>query len=93
MRSYESKPSPTNARGVPPICYSVEEVANAIGICRTLVFRLIRDKKITVVRIGRRTLIPVSECEAYLQRLVEEANPAGDSSSGLEVDGPPEDEG
>jgi excisionase family DNA binding protein len=52
-----------------PVSYSVEDAARALGIGRSLAFRLIREGQLAAVKIGRRTVVPVKECEAFLARL------------------------
>jgi len=51
------------------ISYSVENAAKALGIGRSMAYQLIREGQLSVVKIGRRTLVPVKECEALLRRL------------------------
>jgi len=42
---------------------SVDEAAEQLGRGVATIWRYIRDKKITVLRLGNRTLIPVTEIE------------------------------
>lgn len=63
------KPKPEPALPVKPVAHSVEDAAKALGIGRTLAYRLIRDGQLLAVRCGRRTLVPVTECEAFIVRL------------------------
>ncbi|MDP2874571.1 MAG: helix-turn-helix domain-containing protein [Holophaga sp.] len=51
-----------------PLAYCVENTAKVLGIGRTFVFQLIKEGKLKAVKIGRRTLIPVVEAEAFLSR-------------------------
>jgi len=69
------KPQIEQPRTVPPpkcepqpLAYCVEEVAKALGIGRTYVFRLIKEGHLHAVKIGRRTVVPVREVEAFLAR-------------------------
>jgi len=55
----------------PRASYHVEEAAALLGIGRTFMFALIRDRKIRVVKIGRRTLVPATEITAFLERMGE----------------------
>ncbi len=57
---------PTN---VVPVSYSVENAALALGLGRSMVFRLIREGQLTALKVGRRTVVSVKECEAFLARL------------------------
>ncbi len=41
----------------------IEEAAHALGCGRTTVFKLIRDGRLRVVKLGTRTVIPRSEIE------------------------------
>lgn len=54
---------------IEPLAYCVEDAAKALGIGRTQTFYLIRDGQLKAVKIGRRTLVPVKEIEAFLERL------------------------
>ena len=51
------------------LAYAVEEAATALGISRTATFKLIKEHKLRVVKIGRRTLVPVTEVDALMARL------------------------
>jgi len=62
------KPQPEPERTVLPVSYSIEDAAKALGIGRTFVFQLIKEGKLKAVKLGRRTVIPVKECEALLSR-------------------------
>lgn len=44
---------------VPRVSFSIDEAASALGIGRTYVFQLIREDRLRVVRLGRRTLVPL----------------------------------
>lgn len=62
------EPKTEPERTVLPVAHSVEEAAKALGIGRTFVFQLIKEGKLKAVKIGRRTLIPVKEEEAFIAR-------------------------
>jgi excisionase family DNA binding protein len=68
-----SPPNPQASASAAPaiqkVLASVEEGAAAIGVCRTLCYRLIKEGKLHAVKIGGRTLIPVSELAAFALRL------------------------
>ena len=49
-----------------PITTSVNDAAKALGIGRTSIYALIREGRLTVVKLGRRTLVTVES----LQKLV-----------------------
>lgn len=63
------KPRSTPEPKVVSIAYPVGDAARALGISRSLAFRLIREGQLQAVKIGRRTVVPVKECEAFLARL------------------------
>jgi excisionase family DNA binding protein len=42
---------------------NIEQARAAIGLGRTKFYELIKDGQIRIVRIGNRTLVPVSELE------------------------------
>lgn len=46
-----------------PLTISVRDAADKLGIGVTHTWALIRDKKLAVVRLGRRTLVLVSSIE------------------------------
>jgi len=58
---------------VNPAAVSVEIAAKALGIGRTHAYSLIKEQILGVVRLGRRTLVPIREIEALLIRLQKEA--------------------
>ena len=45
---------------------TVAEAIAVLGISRTLAYRLIKDGKLPVIRLGKRVLIPVSALEKIL---------------------------
>ena len=46
---------------------SLKETGHILGIGQTTIFNLIRRGKLKVIRIGRRTLVPVCVIEEILQ--------------------------
>jgi excisionase family DNA binding protein len=65
----------TMATPIPDVlAVSVPKAAHIIGVSRTTAFDLIRTGRLPVIKIGRRTLVPV----AALQRL---ATPAASSAA------------
>jgi len=49
-----------------PLAVSVDEVARRLGIGRTLLYDLVKQGKIRVVKLGNRTIVPVSEIDRLL---------------------------
>jgi excisionase family DNA binding protein len=59
------------ARGPPPtpmtpLAVSVSEAARLIGICRAMLYVLIKDGQLQIVKIGRRSLITTDEIKRFL---------------------------
>ena len=52
--------------GIAPLALGVVEAAEAIGVGRSTMIRLVDAGKIRSVKIGRRRLIPVEELNRYL---------------------------
>jgi excisionase family DNA binding protein len=50
-----------------PICVSIPDAARAIGIGRTTIYQLIAAGRLHPIKIGRRTLIPVSSIQRYIE--------------------------
>lgn len=46
----------------------VTEAATALGISRSKLYEAVRDKRLRVVRFGRRVLIPLDALKAFLDR-------------------------
>jgi excisionase family DNA binding protein len=61
-----SEPDSENA---PPRLLSIRQAARELGVCRTVVYELIRDEKIKSVKIGRRRLIPRDAIDAFIATL------------------------
>lgn len=58
---------------IPPFLVSVEEAARALGIRRTKMYELLRARHVIALRIGRRTLVPVTEMRRYVDERVDAA--------------------
>jgi excisionase family DNA binding protein len=50
----------------PRVAYSIAETARALGVGRTSVKGFIRDGKLPVVRLGRRTLVRPADLDALV---------------------------
>lgn len=48
---FQSPPAPTS----PVKLYRVAEVSKMLGVCRATVYNLVRDGKLTLVKIGKRS--------------------------------------
>jgi excisionase family DNA binding protein len=58
-----------HAEPSPALAVGPEEAARLLGIGRTQFFRLVRDQKLRVRKIGRRTLVLKVDLETFLQSL------------------------
>jgi excisionase family DNA binding protein len=47
---------------------SVKETGEAVGVSRATVYRLIGQKRLSTVKIGSRTLVPVAAIDALLEK-------------------------
>lgn len=68
--SQPSTPAPEPSP-IPRTALRVEEAARSLGLSRTGLYRLIREGKIRVVKVGSRTVIPVSALDEILKRNAE----------------------
>lgn len=57
---------------LPRVALSVGEFCESMGIGRTKLYELIKQRQIRPVKLGKRTLIPVAERDAFLARLAGE---------------------
>lgn len=48
---------------------TVDEYCDAVRIGRTLFYKEVKAKRIKILKAGRKTLVPRSERQAYLERL------------------------
>jgi len=67
--------SDLDSENTPPRLLSIPRAARELGVCRTVVYELLRDGKIKSVKIGRRRLIPHDAVEAFIATLT---NKGGD---------------
>jgi excisionase family DNA binding protein len=50
------------------LALGVTEAAKSLGISRSKLYEAVRDKRLRVVRFGRRVLIPLDVLKAFLDR-------------------------
>ncbi|MBI2240933.1 MAG: helix-turn-helix domain-containing protein [Magnetospirillum gryphiswaldense] len=55
------------------LTHSVSEACRIIGVGRSSFYKAVKKGQITILKCGRRTLVPTGECEAFLSRLAEES--------------------
>lgn len=55
---------------IDPLLYSTTDAASMLGIGRTYLYSLLRDGSLRSVTIGTRRLVPRSELEEYVARLL-----------------------
>ncbi|AEM72922.1 helix-turn-helix domain-containing protein [Caldicellulosiruptor acetigenus] len=51
--------------------YTPKEAAQVLGISLTTVFKLIKQKKIPVIRIGRKVLIPKAKLKDWIDKVAQ----------------------
>ena len=51
-----------------PLVYTVKEVSQTLQIGKTLVYRLIRSKKLRSIRVGNKYLVPRDALVDFLNR-------------------------
>ncbi|TWA85155.1 excisionase family DNA binding protein [Azospirillum brasilense] len=54
------------------VAESVEEFCASVGIKRTSFYKNVAEGRIKVLKAGRRTLVPITERDAFLRRLAGE---------------------
>jgi excisionase family DNA binding protein len=54
-------------------CVSIVEAAEALGVSRTKVFALVGAKQLCAIKIGRRTLVPLSSLQQFIDDAVDKA--------------------
>jgi excisionase family DNA binding protein len=75
---------------VSPLAYGLEDAANAVGLSRSRIYELIAAGEIVPCKVGNRTIIPIAELAAFLDRhradraAGQEIAPAPPPPSGLE---------
>lgn len=52
------------------LVYSVSEVAELLGISKSYAYQLVKEKKIPVLDLGRRKVIPKVSLEEWLKRVI-----------------------
>jgi excisionase family DNA binding protein len=55
----------------PRLLFTIDQVAETLGISRSMVYRLVWDKELRGVHIGIRHLITAASIHAYVARLLE----------------------
>lgn len=49
------------------LAYNVEEVAEVLGISKSHVYQLAKEKQIPVLQLGKRIVFPISALEEWIQ--------------------------
>ncbi len=62
MRNAEDVPAPRWLLPIPDACAG-------LGVGRSTLYELAAAGEIEIVRVGRRALVPVDSCEAYVEKL------------------------
>ena len=50
------------------LTYNAAEAANVLGISKSHVYQLIREKRIPVLELGKRKVIPIVALETWIQQ-------------------------
>ncbi|MBI1309684.1 helix-turn-helix domain-containing protein [bacterium] len=61
-----SSVSPRADQGQRKLAVSYREAAAALGVCERSVWGLVRDGKLSAIRIGRSVRVPVAELERFV---------------------------
>lgn len=61
------------AQTVPPLNVSIPEAARILGSSRSRLYELARDKRLRMIKLQGRTLVPLRELERFQQELLKEA--------------------
>lgn len=56
-------------RNAAPELLSVREACATLGICKTTFFKLVNERRLQTVKLGRRTLVRAGEIERFVQSL------------------------
>ncbi len=51
-----------------PLAYGIEDAADALGLSRSRLYELVAAGEIAVCKVGKRTIVPVAELTAFLDR-------------------------
>jgi len=62
-------PLPPPAPSVQQVAYGIKQAAEVLGISRSSVYKLINEKQLSVVKLGKRALIPIREIQALIDGL------------------------
>ncbi len=54
-----------------PQCISVPDAAKVLGVSRSKAFALVADGRLPVIKIDRRTLVPVAGIETLVDQLLQ----------------------
>lgn len=57
-----------------PSIYSVAEACQQLRISRWMLYRLVQNRELRTITIGRRRLITAADLDAYVRRLQENAS-------------------
>ena len=70
-----------------PLAHQLPSAVRQTGISRSLLYQLIKRRELAVVKIGRRTLILVSDLRTFLRRDQRSVSPARRAASHPESSG------
>lgn len=64
------------------LAYSIQEACDLLSIGRTTLYALIGQGALSVLKIGRRTLIPAKSLDAFIEAVERQNRASGCASSG-----------
>ena len=56
-----------SATAIEPLAYRIDDAAQALGIGRTKIYELTRQRKLKLVKIGKRSLITAASLKALAE--------------------------
>jgi excisionase family DNA binding protein len=62
------EPHRTLATPLPRLAYGINDAADALDLSRSRIYELITAGEIAVCKVGKRTIIPVTELTALIER-------------------------
>jgi excisionase family DNA binding protein len=71
MSKSNDLPAGENAR---PRLLSIPQAAHELGVCRTIIYGLLKEQKLTSIKIGRRRLIAHEAIDAFVAGLSKGSN-------------------
>jgi excisionase family DNA binding protein len=74
----------------PRLAYGIDDAADALDLSRSRIYELIAAGEIAACKVGKRTIIPVTELTAFLERHRVERLPGGRAAPAARTQSRPE---